>query len=402
MTRSRIVRYAGILAVLALASSLTPRNSLAQYEAEPIVIGETVTIRSSSLNEDRTVLVYTPQGYDGSTAIYPVLYLLDGDAHFHHTTGIIDFLSRTGNMSQMIVVALPNTDRTRDLTPVTTTDTANIFPTAGGADSFLAFIADELEPYIDERYRTAPYSVLVGHSFGGLFAVYALLTRPEVFNVFVSISPSLWWNDGSLVEEVQSFFATHPESDRFLYYTMGNEGGAMLSSAWAFAAALQDHAPETFEWEFVLMEEETHGSIPHRTTYKALELLYDTWSIPSFVAFADEEGLAAFDAHYAALSKKYGYEITTPEATVNQLGYYYIGQERTEEAIAVLKRNVEVYPGSANVYDSLGDAYDAAGQYGLARNNYEKAVELAEATNSQFLDVYRANLERIREKIGTN
>ncbi len=402
MTRSRGVQYAGILALLALASSLTPSNAFAQYEAEPIVIGETLTFRSNTLNEDRTVLVYTPPGYDGSTAIYPVLYLLDGDAHFHHTTGILDFLSRTGNMSQMIVVALPNTDRTRDLTPVTATDTANNFPTAGGADNFLAFIADELKPYIDENYRTAPYNVLVGHSFGGLFAVYALLTRPEVFNAYVSISPTLWWNDGLLVEEVESFFANHPESDRFLYYTMGNEGGAMLSSAWAFAAALPDPAPASLAWEFALMEEETHGSIPHRTTYRALELLYDTWSIPSFVALADEGGLPAFDAHYAALSERYGYDITTPEATVNQLGYYYIGQERTDEAIAVLKRNVEVYPGSANVYDSLGDAYDGAGQFELARENYEKAVELAEATNHQFLAVYRTNLERIQEKIGTN
>ena len=101
MTRSRGVQYAGILALLALASSLTPSNAFAQYEVEPIVIGETLTFHSDTLNEDRTVLVYTPPGYDGSTAIYPMLYLLDGDAHFHHTTGILDFLSRTGNMSQI-------------------------------------------------------------------------------------------------------------------------------------------------------------------------------------------------------------------------------------------------------------------------------------------------------------
>jgi predicted alpha/beta superfamily hydrolase len=356
MTSSRSALF--VLALLAIGSSAAPTVTRAQYEGEPIVVGETLTLHSDILDEDRPVLVYTPTGYDGSTTIYPVLYLLDGDAHFHHTTGIIDFLSQTGNMSQMIVVALPNTDRTRDLTPVTTTDTANNFPAAGGADDL-------------------------------------------TFNAYVSISPSLWWNDGSLIAEVEPFFANHSESDRFLYYTMGNEGGAMLSSAWAFAAALQDHAPETFEWEFVLMEEETHGTIPHRTTYQALELLYDTWSIPSFAALADEGGLAAFDVHYAALSEKYGYEIATPEAIVNQLGYYYIGQEDFDQAIAVLRRNVEVYPGSANVYDSLGDAYDGAGQFELARDNYEEAVELAEATHHPFLSVYRANLERIQEKIGT-
>ena len=300
----------------------------------------------------------------------------------------------------MIVVAVPNTDRTRDLTPVTTTDTANAFPTAGGAEHFLSFLADELMPYVDENYRTAPYSILVGHSFGGLFAVYALLARPDAFDAYVSISPSLWWNDGALISEAETFFVKHDDADAFLFMTMGNEGGAMLGGAWELSAVLEQSAPESFEWEFALMEEETHGSIPHRTTYQALERLYDGWRIPDFARLAEEGGLDAFDSHYAGLSRKYGYEIVTPEGTVNRLGYWYLGQEQVQEAIATFKRNVEVYPGSANVYDSLGDAYDAAGELELAEQNYAKAVELAEAINHANLGVYRANLERIREAIG--
>ncbi len=71
------------------------------------------------------------------------------------------------------------------------------------------------------------------------------------------------------------------------------------------------------------------------------------------------------------------------------------------QAIAVFRRNVEVYPESANVYDSLGDAYDAAGMLELARDNYAMAVKLAEATSHPALQVYRNNLTRIKEKIGT-
>jgi hypothetical protein len=254
---------------------------------------------------------------------------------------------------------------------------------------------------VKANYRTAPYDILVGHSFGGLFAVYALLERPDAFDAYVSISPSLWWNDGALISEAKTFFAKHDDADAFLFMTMGNEGGQMLAGAWEFAAVLEEMAPDSFDWEFALMEEETHGSIPHRTTYRALERLYDGWRIPDFGFLAEEGGLEAFDAHYARLSSKYGYEIITPERIVNQLGYWYLGQDRVQEAIATFKRNVEVYPGSANVYDSLGDGYDAAGEVRLAEQNYARAVDLAEATDHPNLGVYRANLERIRTAIGS-
>ena len=394
----------GAAAYLFLLSALplvAPPGLTAQIDGEPIVIGEAFTLQSDILGEDRAVLVHRPNGYDQSEQVYPVLYLLDGDAHFHHTTGIIDFLSRDGQIPQMLVVALPNTDRTRDLTPKTSTDTANNFPTAGGADKFLAFLTEELAPFIEAHYRTAPFRVLVGHSFGGLFAVHALLSQPENFDAYVAISPSLWWNDASPVAEAKAFFAREGDSDRFLFLSMGDEGGAMLSKAWELAAVLEENAPVTFDWEFALMDDETHGSIPHRSTYRALERLYRDWQITDFERLAQQGGLEAFDAHYAALSQRFGYPVITPENTVNRLGYWHLGQEQIDQAISVFKRNVAVYPESANVYDSLGDGYDAAGQLELARQNYAKAVKLAEATSHPALEVYRNNLARIKEKIGT-
>lgn len=402
MKRSHGVRTTALLGLVGATSlSLIASPGLAQAQIEPVVIGESLTIHSDVLDEDRAVLVYRPTGYDQSAAIHPVMYLLDGDTHFHHTTGIVEFLARNGHIPPMLVVALPNTDRTRDLTPVTATDTAGAFPTAGGADAFLSFIVDELMPYIDDNYRTAPYEILVGHSFGGLFAIHALLARPDVFDAYVAISPTLWWNGGTLVSSAETFFAEHPDSDAFLFMSMGNEGGRMLASAWEFAAVLEERAPDSFEWEFALMDEETHGSIPHRTTYRALERLYEGWRLPNFVELVSRGGLEAIDRHFADLSRKYGYEIHTPESFVNQIGYWYLGQGKVEEAIAAFQRNVEIYPGSANVYDSLGDAYDAAGQLEQAQANYARAVELAEATDHPSLEVYRANLERLREKIGS-
>lgn len=395
--------YIAITAFVLLVA--TPAFTLAQ-DAEtplaetvtPIVIGESLTIHSEILGEDRTVLIHKPPVYDRTSTAYPVLYLLDGDAHFHHTTGIINFLSSVGRMSPMLVVALPNTDRTRDLTPPLSTEDQR-FLTAGGADSFLAFIADELMPFVEANYRTAPYKALVGHSFGGLFAIHALLTRPEAFDAYVSISPSLWWDNKGLLPKAEAFFEANEALRGFLYMTMGNEGGAMLAGAWGMAGVLEEKAPDGFEWAFALMEEETHGSIPHRTTYDALEALYADWRIENVGQLFDAGGLAALDAHYAALSEKFKYEILTPEGVVNSMGYRLLGQQKPEEAIAVFQRNVEVYPTSANVYDSLGDGLFANEQYEEAKASYEKACTMGRTANDPNTQIYCGNVEKATKKL---
>ena len=148
------------------------------------------------------------------------------------------------------------------------------------------------------------------------------------------------------------------------------------------------------------MENETHGSIPHRTTYNALEKLYMDWRLP--LEIARTAILADFDTHFEGLSRKFGYEIITPELTVNRLGYRYLGTKEMAEAIAVFKRNVAVYPKSVNVYDSLGDAYDAAENFELALKNYEIAYKNALKTSHPNLQIYKNNFERLQKKLASN
>ncbi|NIR50203.1 hypothetical protein GWO43_17000 [candidate division KSB1 bacterium] len=364
---------------------------------EPIVIGERLSITSEILDEDRTLWVHLPANYDHSGQKYPVMVLLDGGGHFHHVTGIIQFLSRINRVPQMIVVGLPNTDRTRDLTPPRFQDTTSTFPTAGGANNFLKFISDELIPFVEQNYRTHPYRVLVGHSFGGLFAVNALLTKPDVFDAYISISPTLWWDNQRLLGDTEDLLKSHSDFDKFLFCSLGNEGDRMQVPAEEFVRILQKHAPESFRWDFRFMENEDHGSTPHRTIYDGLEALYVDWRLPREVA--QNGSLDDFDRHYAELSKKFGYEIETPENVVNRLGYRLLAQKEIDEAIRLFKRNVERYPESANVYDSLGDAYDANGQFELAKKNYEIAYKKAQATSHPNVKIYKNNFERLQKKL---
>jgi len=159
----------------------------------------------------------------------------------------------------MIIVGVNNTDRARDMTPTKPATAFGDMPWrggVGGADKFLSFIADELLPTIDRNYRTRPYRVLVGHSLGGLFAVYALINRPEVFKGYVVISPSLWWDDQVLVKAAQPFFAAHEDLRADLYMSMADEGDAMLGGAWKLSAVLEESKLANVRWQIQLSPEE--------------------------------------------------------------------------------------------------------------------------------------------------
>src|SRR6478672_5462601 len=151
----RHLTFGFILAVLAPAPALQ-----AQAKAGAITIGATDSVWSPTLKENRKFLVYTPPSYSDTTYLpkrYPVLYLLDGDAHFHSVTGLLQILGTGVNatyvLPEMIVVAIPNTDRMRDLTPTNTDKDPDGkpqpgFKTSGGMPNFLKFIQTELIPKI--------------------------------------------------------------------------------------------------------------------------------------------------------------------------------------------------------------------------------------------------------------
>lgn len=380
-----------------------PGLLLAQTDDNAIVIGHRHEVHSAVLGEDRPILVHTPEGYDESTTGYPVMYLLDGQGHFHHTSGVVEFLTANNRMPAMIVVAIPNTaDRTHDLTPPTSSDTANAFPTAGGADKFLRFIREELQPWVEREYRTVPYRILVGHSFGGLFVTHTLLTAPETFDAYLSISPSLWWDDENFITQAETLFEDYPDLKGSLYMTMGSEGGAMLAGAWGLTRILETSAPESFRWKWTHMPAEDHGSVPHRSTYDGLEWTFDGWRLPNFfqvVMDGGDEGLEEVDKHYAELSKRFGFEVRAPRGSMNQIGQYLLTQERVDDAIRVLESNARRYPESPIVYASLGDAYDAGCRWEEARENYARAHRMASETSIDDADGYKEKLAEIRRKM---
>jgi len=392
--RGAAISLLGTLIFLVLFSS----SAFAQYG------GPTkLTIKSTVLGEDRVILVRTPAGYETNKLAYPVLYMTDGDAHIGHTGSTIEFLARNGRMSELIVVGIVNTDRTRDLTPAKATGpNAAQFPTAGGADNFLKFIETEVIPQIEKSYRVQPYRILAGHSFGGLFTVHTLITRPELFNSYIAVSPSLQWADDATLKRAEEFFKTRKELNATLFTSLGNEPGDIGKDFVLFKELLAGTKIKGFEWEAEQMKDEDHGSVVLRSHYAGLRKVYDGWQMPRDPETgAVAGGLKAADAHYKWLSEKFHYSIATPENLINQIGYQFLlaATPNPEEAIAVFKANIERYPNSANVYDSLGEAYERTGHMDWAAPQYEKAQALGKQNNDPNAAIFLTNYTRASEKL---
>ena len=377
-----------MLLIQALASG---RPAAQEPDVRPLSAGFATRIYSRVLGEERAILIDLPAGYDMTQSRYPLLILTDGLTHFQHASASADFLSSAGRIPQMIVVGIPNVDRRRDLTPTHIEERES----SGGGDAFLKFIAEELIPYIEEHYRTQPYRVLFGHSLGGLLAVHALSTRPDVFDGYIAASPYLQYDDGHVVDEAAKFLEGKPDLRNSLFLSVGDEPEYQAALE-RLTGMLGKSGESGLRWEYVVMEDDDHMSTPLKSIYQGLEMIFAGWRLPDDLSTA---GLPAIKAHYEKLSADLGYDVLIPEGLLNQLGYLLLSEERYDDAIAAFELNIENYPQSANVYDSLGEAYETMKEWSLARIHYEKAYKQGLEIEDPNTGIYKRHLDVLMQKL---
>lgn len=372
--------------ILILSSSL-----FSQEKSEDYSFGKKITLSSDILQEERDIYVYFPDTYDGQSARYPVIYLLDGGLHFKHVGGSAHFLASIGYMPEAIVVAIPNTDRRRDFTPTNIEQ----MPTSGGAKQFHQFLEEELIPYMDEHFATNTYRILIGHSLGGLFSLWSLQEHPETFNTYIAISPYLMYENNLVVNKATDDILSNYKTAKKLYITLGKEPN-YYEAIDQYLDILKEKDPKNLDFKYVHMENENHASIPHLSIYHGFEYIFSGYSLSPEVF---QQGLKAIDKHYQALAEEFDYDIQTPEAVINILGYTYLNKGKKDKAISIFNENVKRYPLSANVYDSLGEAYEKSGNNEEARKNYEIAVELGKQVHHQFQATFEKNLARVSQSL---
>lgn len=245
-------------------------------DKEDFSIGQSITVESNILSEDRTLNIYLPLSYTiSSDKDYPVIYLLDGsaDEDFIHMAGLIQFLSFSwiNAIPETIIVGIANVDRKRDFTYPTTNERDKIqFPTAGSSDAFIRFIEKELKPTIESNYRIDTISTLIGQSLGGLLATEILFKKPQLFDNYVIVSPSLWWDDESLFQHIPSTL----KGGRSVYIGVGKEGDVMEDVAYQLYASLIPFKSNGLKLFFDYIERLDHGDTLHLAAYYALEKIF--------------------------------------------------------------------------------------------------------------------------------
>lgn len=396
-----------LLLLLCLTGVIYSQNS------DDLVVAKRFKINSTVLREERTFFVSTPYGYNDSKESYQVLYVLDGASDM---IGFVKYASGYGVCPPLIVVTIDEVNSTRDMFPSKPLYKRGTQPTTawysktennelrtympdekvGEADKFLSFIETELFPYIEKIYRTKPYRICCGQSKAGLCVTHAFLSHTAMFNAYIALSPSLYWDDGLVMRTAEEKLAGLNLKRRQFYYNVGgDEIPSTIGDAFTFAEIIKTNASKDLRWKFDYLPNETHGSGSVLGTLNALKFIYEGWNFDD--SRIKTEGFGVIDSFYKSQSEKFGYEITYDATLLNLYGWSILRSGKHDEAIKVFNENVRRFPNSPDAYNLLGEGYLAAGNIELTVKSFEKAIELATkfSGNVEFL---KRRLDSIKSK----
>lgn len=264
------------LAIFIVYTALLLSINVAAQQTKTIDVGQVHTLQSATLHEDRIVNVYLPDAYKSDTGKFPVIYLLDGSVNedFLHIVGLVQFLTMIEAMPPTVVVGIANVDRKRDFTfPTTVTKDKQDFPTTGQSTAFIQFLQAELVPYINSQYRTNDTTTLIGQSLGGLLATEILLKNVHLFSNYIIVSPSLWWDNESLLITDGRHLKNNTTHKVYLAVG-GKEDKVMRRDAEKMKEILTKETQKKMILKFDTLADESHLTILHNAAYKALVWLH--------------------------------------------------------------------------------------------------------------------------------
>jgi predicted alpha/beta superfamily hydrolase len=259
--------------------------------AKEIITGHWQSIDSKILNEKRDFAVYLPPSYQNNESEkYPTLYLLDGDeTRFKGLVGLVESLS-TNNLGrqipEFIIIAIPNTNRNRDLTPTAVNFMFKeqlldeIKSISGGAKNFALFFEKELFPYMNNNYRTNDSRTLVGESFGGLFAAHIMLSKPQLFESYLITDATYIWHDNFLNRSIQKIKTLSNTAKVKAYLSLANNDHlgeiGITNQKWGrqFIKNLKSLNSDTIKTKSQYFANETHGTVALLSWYHGLLYLF--------------------------------------------------------------------------------------------------------------------------------
>lgn len=362
----------------------------------PFTTGFEETVPSKILGQKRNIWIHIPKSNGGNKikdrGKYPVIYLLDGDDNFNTVVSITEHMAESSLCPPMIVVGILHSNRVSELTIGTDKELPGV---VGNGEKFMSFVEKELIPYIDSTYPTTTYKTFIGHSLGGLTVMNTFLHNPNLFNSYVSLDASLWWDNQKIVKEAKTILPNQNYKGKALFMAMANrlekgvdtlsvqkdtsENTALIRSNLAFIKDLSANKKNQLRFRYKFYENDNHPSIRLAGEYDALRFIFEFYKLKIYDSELKDPNFkldSLLVTHYKNVSEQMGYIIMPGESQVNNLGYQMMGANQNAKAETLFKLNVANNPNSANCYDSLGDLYLKTGNKIKAIESFKKALTL--------------------------
>lgn len=384
-------------------------------------IGKVDSVYSKILKESREIYIQLPENYqpDGQLK-YPVIYVLDGDVLLNAVSTVYSFYWG-GFLPEMIIVGISNKEhRTRDLTPskITTKYGMPFNEENGEAENFTQFIITELIPFIERNYATTDYRTLIGHSYGGLFAINMLINHNDVFDNYLAIDPSLNWDDQKLLKQSKEVFSKESFKGKSLFLSLGgilhmqkedvtidnvmedtSDYTLFARSNIEFSRLARSNAQNGLRHRWKFYEQDYHGTIPLPSILDGLIYLFEWYQMEHIQEFNDPETpievlMEIIEYRRKKLSDHFGYAVPPyGQDLFEMLGYMHLEMGQMEKSLMFFKLNLYYYPFNANTYNSLAD-------YHVAKKNYNSAfIDISRAYAISGKDYHKKKKEEIRIKM---
>jgi len=392
-----------LLAVLILCHSCKMSNS------NTYTIGDRVTIKSKILDEDREIFIHVPEGFygmDEHDLAFPVLYVIDGESLFIPTVGIVNQMTSSFTANDkcpaMIIVGIPNNNRWKDLSPTSAVigQDSSFLDITGGAPQFAQFIKEELIPYVDNNYPTESHRTLIGHSLGGLFAMYSLIEHSDLFSNYICIDPEFTWDDNRYIDYITKKLGSTDFKNKAMYFPYANTHNTSKSrseilkdtsellnfqrSLFAFEDALDSSiALNGVSIETKYHDNESHYSIPLIGITDGLKHLYADHHFTEMPNYYNSDTskeqmnlVSELKDHFGVLSKKHGYTLKPKESYINAWAFGFVDLGKPEIGRELLDYNIQNYPSSPNTRNTKGEYYLIQGDTVKALEMFKKSMAI--------------------------
>jgi len=384
-----------LLALVIISIHFQSNAQFSKNENKEITIAAVDSLYSETLKEYREIWVHLPADANEGEK-YPILYVLDASEQFSPVMGIVSHLE-VWDMPKTIIVGVPNTDRMRDFTPTVVPPTpGEPYEKSGEYENFLKFMECELAPYLKNKYPVDEMSTIVGHSTAGLFVVSAYVTHPRVFDKYLAIDPSVWWDDEAFVEIAEELLQKDNYQNKSLHITAANsydvdtvrvrrmntkETAGLRANLNFHDILVENKKHLDVRWEYY--GEDDHRSLIIPSLYSGIKNLFswykfeDRWRFNTPKAYSATELTQPFYDHFSTLSTHFKREMKPNWQFVNDVGFFILeAHDLPKKAKAYLEVNLHFYPDESRSYVAMGDFYVKEKEKKEAIKNYQKAIDI--------------------------